>query len=372
MRAEQPTTGGPPTSCFERLGCEVNRLSTDELFQRYMQTGFLYADKLERLAPFTQEILENWRRAAASPDGLLRVVTYAGARERSWASLASWRHTLSAWCTQHLVSRGDPVASRAVLLAEQQAMIEDPEHRSSQNWFRPGNRLPQRVFGSIIGQLGIERACANPLTAFEVPLLLRDAPGPSTVTPVSAATQRELNDLATQLRGRAYTAAEGLDEADFELAGLDQLYRRVGLFRYRRGWLAHHQGALVAALIAYRGPLGLNYSFIENRADLLVAAACPPELIVPITRQLVAAVSEVYSDFRPGYVPLFVDERCAPLLSTAGLDPIRAYCQTIYLRPSYAQYLEHLESTFARVAARAERQKRVSQPVPLTRALENT
>ena len=53
-------------SCFERFGCEVNRLSIDELFQRYMQTGFLYPDKLERLAPFTGEILENWRRAADS------------------------------------------------------------------------------------------------------------------------------------------------------------------------------------------------------------------------------------------------------------------------------------------------------------------
>lgn len=360
-------------SCFERFGCEVNRLSIDELFQRYMQTGFLYPDKLDRLAPFTQEILDNWRRAAASPDGLLRVVTYTGARERSWASLASWRHTSSAWCTQHLVSRGDPLASRAVLLAEQQAMIEDPTHRSSQNWFRPSNRLPQRVFGAIVRQLGEERACANPLTMLEVPVSSQPAAGPALVTRVSTANQPALHALAAELRGLPFTVAEGLDEDDFELAELDQLYRRVGLFRYRRGWLAHHDGELLAALVAYRGPLGLNYSFIENRADLLIAPGCAAEQIVPVTRQLVAAASEVYSDFRPGYVPLFVDERCAPLLSAAGLHDIRAYCQAIHLRPSYARYFEHIESTFARVAARAERRKRAaSPPAPQTRALENT
>jgi hypothetical protein len=349
----------------------VNRTSIDELFQRYMQTGFIYPDKLERLAPFTAEILENWRRAAASPDTLLRIVTYSGASERSWASLASWRHTDSAWCTQHLVSRGDPLASRAVLLAEQQAMIEDPRHLSSQNWFRPTNRLPQRVFGSIIEQLGPERACANALTVFEVPLIGSEA-GPAVISAVAAANQPELSALAGQLRGHAHVIADGLEEEDFGLARIDHLYRRVGLFRYRRGWLAHHDGKLVAALVAYRGPLGLNYSFIENRADLLVAPLCPPQQIVAVTRQLVAAASDTYSDFRPGYVPLFVDERCTPLLTSAGLDAIRSYCQTIYLRPSYGRYLEHLESTFARVAERAERQQRLRQPRSNTRALENT
>lgn len=345
-------------------------MSIDELFQRYMQTGFIYPDKLERLAPFTAEILDNWRRAAASPDELLRIVTYSGARERSWASLASWRHTESAWCTQHLVSRGDPFASRAVMLAEQQAMIEDPRHLASQNWFRPTNRLPQRVFGSIIEQLGPERACAHPLTVFQVPLLAAAA-GPAQVAAVAASNQRELGSLAAQLRGHAFVSAEGLDEDDFELTRIDQLYRRAGLFRYRRGWLAHHDGELWAALVAYRGPLGLNYSFIENRADLLVAPACPPEQIVAVARQLVAAASDSYRDFRPGHVPLFVDERCAPLLAAAGLDAIRSYCQTIYLRPSYGRYLEHIESTFARVARRAERQRSREPRLPI-RPLENT
>jgi hypothetical protein len=311
----------------------------------------------------------------------LRIVTYSGARERTWASLASWRHTETAWCTQHLVSRGDPFASRAVMLAELHAMIEDPRHRSSQNWFRPQNRLPQRVFGSIIDQLGPERACANPLTMFEVPLVAAEA-GPAQISAVSTSNQPALRSLAAQLRGHAFVIAEGLDEDDFELDRIDQAYRRVGLFRYRRGWLAHAGGELLAALVAHRGPLGLNYSFIENRAELLVAPGCPPQQIVAIARQLVAAASDSYRDFRPGYVPLFADGRCAPLLAAAGLDAIRSYCQTIYLRSSYARYLEHVESTFSRVAQRAARQQRSAElrsteppgaePRSKSRALENS
>jgi hypothetical protein len=349
----------------------VNRLSIDDLFQRYMQTGFLYPDKLARLAPFTAEIMENWRRAAASPDTLLRIVTYSGTRERTWASLATWRHTADAWCIQHLVSRGDPLASRAVLLAELDAMIEDPEHLSSQNWFRPDNRLPSRVFGAYTDKLGPESACAHLLTAFEVPLLASVPSVGVTVNAVTAQNQLELNELGALVRGPVYSVAEGFGNEDFELDGIDRLYRRVGLFRYRRAWLAYSGGELVAALVAYRGPLGLNYSFVENRADLLLSPACPPSSVVQVMRQLIAAASDHYRDFRPGYVPLFVDERGAPLLAAAGLLPIRRYCQAIHVRPCYARYRAHLEATFAPVVERAERHKRNREAIPESRRMEN-
>jgi hypothetical protein len=236
-----------------------------------MQTGFLYRDKLERLAPFRDEILDNWRRALASPDGLLRVVTFSGERERSWASLATWRHTESGWCTQHLVSRGDPYATRAVMLAEQEATLEDASHLSNQNWFRPDNRMPRRVFGTIIPRLGEQSACAHRLAMFEVS---REAPRPPSrlhVTAVDGPARAPFVALAVAARGPAYVAAEGLGDPDLSLSGLDRLYRRVGLFRYRRAWLASDGQGPIAALVAHRGPLGLNCSFIENRADLFSA-----------------------------------------------------------------------------------------------------
>jgi len=361
LRAEQPTSGGPAASCYERYGCELNRLSIDELFQRYMQTGFLYRDKLQRLAPFTDEILDNWRRAAASPDGLLRVVTFSGERERSWASLATWRHTESGWCTQHLVSRGDPLATRAVMLAEQEAMIEDSTHLSNQNWFRPENRMPQRVFGAIIPRLGVESACATRLAMFEVPRRLgRGSPGLQ-VVPVEASTQADLVALAVAARGPAYAAAEGLADADLSLAGVDRLYRKVGLSRYRRAWLVRDGAVAVAALVAYRGPLGLNYSFVENRADLLASSACSPAQVVSAATALLDAAAATYEDFRPDLIPLFADERSTAALAGAGWQPIRAYCQTVWLRTGYARYQTHLHATFARVVERAERTRRRRQ-----------
>jgi hypothetical protein len=343
-----------------------------------MQTGFLYRDKLQRLAPFTGEILENWRRASASPDGLLRVVTFSGPHERSWASLATWRHTETGWCTQHLVSRGDPFATRAVMLAEQEAMLEDTTHLSNQNWFRPENRMPRRVFGAIIPHLGEESACANRLALFEVP---RRRPAPEAgglkerglraaglevtglcETTVEPSSRAAFVALAVAARGPAYVAAEGLADDDLSLSGIDRLYRKVGLFRYRRVWLATRRDSSgeipIAALVAHRGPLGLNYSFIENRADLLAAAECPPAHLHAAVDALLDAAAETYSDFGPDVFPLLADQASAAALARVGWRPVREYCQTLWLRSGYARYQTHLHATFARVAERAERKRR--------------
>jgi hypothetical protein len=53
------------------------------------------------------------------------------------------------------------------------------------------------------------------------------------------------------------------------------VYRALGLRRYRRIWLAMMDGhdAPVGAAIAYRGPLGFNLSFLENRCDVLLDPA---------------------------------------------------------------------------------------------------
>lgn len=372
MRAEQPTSGGPLTSCYERFGCEVNRLSVRDLFRRYMDSGFLYADKLRRIGPFTAEILDNWQRAASSPDGLLRVVTYTGAHQRSWASLATWRHTETGWCTQHLVSRGDPLASRAVMLSEQEATLDEPRHLSNQNWFQPSNRLPRRIFAPVIGQLGPEAACANLLTVFDVPRVSAPRSAGISISELDGVTQPELFELAAASRGRVYATAEGFADEDFALAGIDRLYRRVGLFRHRRAFLAREGGELVAALVAYRGPLGLNYSFIENRAELLVAASASARSIASATRALIDAASDTYAGFSPGYIPLFVDQVSAPALACAGFQPIRTYYQTLWLRSGYARYQAHLLATFARVVERAERHRRRREAREPSSTLEST
>src|SRR5205814_8955322 len=80
--------------------------------------------------------------------------------------------------------------------------------------------------------------------------------------------EEALSVIASVARGSIYVAAEQL-LTDPELTEVDQLYREVGLRRSRRVWLAYreYKDEPIGAVIAYRGPLGLNFSYIENRCS---------------------------------------------------------------------------------------------------------
>src|SRR4051794_31239851 len=130
---------------FSNYGCRVNAWSVDELFERYARTRFLYPAKLAQLGPHLPEVTENWRRGLRAGELIHWVATYEEPGSDGWASISSWRSSSSGWHTQHLVSTGGPVASRAVMLAGQSVRLADGRDGSHQNWFRPGNRFAASV-----------------------------------------------------------------------------------------------------------------------------------------------------------------------------------------------------------------------------------
>ncbi len=137
---------------YDAYGVQVNALSVSEIFALYEHTGFLYPEKAARLFPHLGQVRENWRRMLGADESLLYVLT-AGDKKRGRASLAVWRTTHHGWMSQHLVCENNPYASRAVMLAAAAGAIRKGSDLSAQNWFRPENRFPARVFGSMASSL---------------------------------------------------------------------------------------------------------------------------------------------------------------------------------------------------------------------------
>src|SRR5256885_16618374 len=154
-RLDQETVDSLPqlADVYDAFEVEVNALSVEEIFALYEHTGFLYPDKAARLFPHLPKVRDNWRRLLSAGESLLYVLT-AGDTKRGRASLAVWRSTRSGWMSQHLVSENNPYASRAVMLAAAAARIRKGCDLSAQNWFRPENRFPARVFGSMVQTIG--------------------------------------------------------------------------------------------------------------------------------------------------------------------------------------------------------------------------
>lgn len=335
-------------------GVEVNSIAVDELFELYERTGFLYPDKAARLLPYLDKVKENWRRMLDAGESLLYVLT-AGDQREGRAALAVFRTTHRGWTYQHLVSEDNPFASRAVMLAAEAAMILKGSDESAQNWFRPENRFPARVFGSMIQAIGGSLSSGQNHAYFGLPRKL-SLPSDSGIRIVScdAANNKDLCSLAEITRGHVYVCAEEL-ATDVSLKSLDLLYRRVGLRRTRQVWLAYRQNQPVGAAMAYRGPLGLNFSFLENRCDLLLAPDLSEPELQRVASGLLGAAVTAYDTFELDFVPLVAGEFAIPVLLNLGAQFVRHYCQCIWLKGGYPRSYRHVDSFYSKVLDRAKK-----------------
>src|SRR5256714_2714441 len=325
---DQKTLSSLPrlSDVHDSYGVEVNALSVSEIFALYERTGFLYPDKAARLLPHLGQVRENWRRMLRSGDSLLYFLT-AGDNKRGRASIAVWRTTHYGWTSQHLVSENNPVASRAVILAGTAASILRGVDESHQNWFRPENRFPSRVFGSMVQTIGQSLSSVQRHMYFALP---RKASLPSgekvRIVPYDPSHEEALTLIASVARGSIYVAAEQLT-TDPELTEVDQLYREVGLRRSRRVWLAYreYKDEPIGAVIAYRGPLGLNFSYIENRCYLLLHPTIPDADAVDVVPTLLKAPSSTYEVFLLEVIPVIAEDFSVPALVRLVSEFLRNY-----------------------------------------------
>jgi hypothetical protein len=342
---------------YAGYGVQMNALSVEELFELYERSGFLYPEKAARLRPHITKIKDNWRRMLASEDALVSVLT-SGDSYHGIASLTVWRTAQRGSTLQHLVSENNPFASRAVMLASGAASMENRNEDSGQNWFRPQNRFPARVFGSVVEAVGPARSSVQRLSYFALSRTLPYVPSPDVhVAAYDGQQKATLFALAAAVRGQIYVVAEGL-AGDVEFAGINQLYRRVGLRRTRHVWLAYRTRTqeVLGAVIAYRGPLGVNFSYLENRCDLLISHNVSQAETTAVARALLRAAVGAYQDFELEEIPLIADDHSAQACRQLGAEFLRHYCQGIWLKDGCSAFYHHIDGFYSRLLQRAEKQ----------------
>ena len=359
VQGRQMLSGVPQlSSLYASYGVEVNTLSVEQIFALYERTGFLYPDKAARLRPHIELVRENWRRMLRAGQSLLYILT-GGDEKKGLASLSVWRTAPHGWVSQHLVSDNNPFASRAVMLAAAAGKILRGVD-DAQNWFRPENRFPARVFGSMVQTIG-ERLCSvQRHSYFALPRNLSLPVNNKKIhaVPYDPSHKHALSIIASATRGNVYIAGEDL-LGDVELRTVDEMYRAVGLRRTRSVWLAYNgtRAEPIGAAIAYRGPLGINFSYLENRCDLLLHPTLPASDVPDTVACLLNALVAAYHDFELDEIPLIADEMASDALVKFGAEFVRHYCQGIWLKAGHQGFYQHVDGFYSKLLARVEKQQ---------------
>ena len=345
------------SSLYATYGVQVNALTVEQIFALYERTGFLYPEKGARLRPHLGLVRDNWRRMLRAGESLLYVLT-AGDEKRGLASLAVWRTAPHGWMPQHLVSDNNPFASRAVMLAAAAGKILSGVD-DAQNWFRPENRFPARVFGSMVQTIGESLCSVQRHSYFALPRRLSlPVSGKIRAEAYDPSQRQALSAIASATRGSVYITGEDL-LGDVELRTVNEMYRSVGLRRTRSVWLAYKGSRRepVGAAIAYRGPLGVNFSYLENRCDLLLHPTLPASEVPDTIASLLNGASAAYHDFELDDIPLIADEMATEVLLGFGAAFLRHYCQGIWLKAGHQSFYQHVDGFYSKILARAEKQE---------------
>ena len=349
----------------ENLNCKINQISIDELFNKYEKNGFIYPEKMKKLKPYFEQIKHNWKKMLLKNDSLLSIYTYENPITNHWASVSSWKENQSLWCCQHLSSNGNPIGSRSVLLAMQKGFIDKaPTHNYNyiQNWFRPTNKYAKKVFGSLQNTVKQNISCIfehcylaiNPASQLQTSKNI-------TIKNYHVNHHEELIHFLTLNRHKMFVEAGQFDSNDINLENINESYKSIGLFKRRHILLAFSKSQLIGVAIAYRSPIGLNFSLLENRCELIINNNLNSDTCQKICSNLLNQVKTYYSKFEAPYIPVITDNHNATLLTIMGHNIIRKYNQSIWSKDGYIDWYKNVDKIFSRVCEREKKKHLVHE-----------
>lgn len=250
------------------------------------------------------------------------------------------------------------MSTGTVLLYAQRTKMQRGDDDSHQNWYRPENRYPARVFGSVLTSLGRERAALHAYSMFHFSrgTAIAQSRASYRVAKFDASHTDPLHWLARETEGPVFVRAEELT-SDPELKVAAEIYSTVGLHRSRSIWLAYDRirDEPVAAVLAYRGPLGMNFSFLENRCHLVLHPSLTDDAATGVVLPLLECARSAYRDFELDTIPVIAPAQHAPALTRAGLEFVRNYNQSIWVREGFEDWYAHVDRFYTRLISRQER-----------------
>jgi len=342
----------------------ANSLSFSKLYKHYEKTDFLYLGKKKWLTPNKDLIQKNWEKGWRAGREILWTLAFKDTKSNKIGTVTSWRNTRIGWLSQHLTSEGNPVGVISILLSAQGEGIL-MKYNSGQNWYSPENKYATKLYSKMVNSVGLANSSSTLFNYLEIdPEKIKSSTKSIRIVRCVNENRNGIGELAKKLRGRVYYEAEELAEKDIELLSVDEMYKKHGLRRKRYMWLAFFTGQSepVGAVLAYRGPFGFSFSFLENRCDLLVDEALNEALRGDVCEALIknAAMAYFDSDLNMEYplkhIVVIADDQCAKALENLGVVVSRQYYQNIWLREGFLAWHNHIEKIFERVVRRVMRE----------------
>jgi hypothetical protein len=242
----------------------------EEIWPLFIDSGFLYPEKVARLQTVMPEIQQTVRALLRSNGDLLSTVVLRtdGVMDAHISVLRPYEQT---WMVQHLAAlpltaRKFDASARVTL-----ALTYYTRLRSDVRWikmfYRPNNPWPSRVFGGYAER--IKDSTSSDLRVFHYLAALMNGSqraSPSQIR-VRAAEEHHLPLIGEWFSSRERTVelmANDLQPDRSRLDSLSRQFRNMGLDRRREPIVAERNGRITGFALLEISSLGLNFSELTN------------------------------------------------------------------------------------------------------------
>ncbi len=328
-----------------------NPADAEKIWEFFFDSGFIYPAKYTLIQSARDVFKENYRRVFENHPEIGKHFTYQE-NGRIHAHIALVKAYERAWLIQHHSSRMKGRRRTGFLVLKQIMHYLNDMHRLpcsgmdyAMTYFRPENRIPQRIFGDFVeslvdpGASSVDLFHYLPFPRPECPPVLPSdwALGPCTASDLWEFT-RFYNHVSGGLLLKAMDVV-GKGSFGPVPGGLEAMYENAGLLRRVRFHALHRDEGLNAVFVEEKCELGVNLSGLLDSIKVFVVK--PEEMRWDILLAAVARLSKSYEkEVVPVllYPPDWVDE--------TGIPSEKTYRLWILNVRHADRYMEYMDERF--------------------------
>jgi len=257
-----------------------NRVSLDELWNFFFETGFIYPDKYEHIEKNKHQIKATYEKLYNSDSNITRHFIYRD-NGRIMGHMAMLRYYKKTWLIHHHAARKSALNKAGLIVLDQIGRMGNNSHRLDSLhmdylicYYRPENKFPSRVFGGAANSIHDPKGCSIDTFAYYHHRcnLTRVASLPESwqLTDVSEIDLLELENFYEHVSGGLMLDATDLRLNRLSIDKLSEEYEHLGLKRERQLFALRHENQLKALVMVNLTDLGLNLSDLTNCIKIFV------------------------------------------------------------------------------------------------------
>ena len=153
---------------------------------------------------------------------------------------------------------------------------------------------------------------------------------------------QELKDFIIRQKGFLFYDGEEIETDPF-FATINQQYQEIGLERSRDILLVYKENQLKAVVLRYTGPLGINFSFLENRIEVIADMESKND------SELIHAIGNVIlrKGTGQGFSPIVVNHDFSGILEHVGAKQLRQYTRFLLTKAAIQSWIKILTAKYS-------------------------